>query len=170
MLLEIELKNCSRLCATTERTLEPGDVYFSVLEDLGTELLRQDYSVEGWQGPPEDCLGWWRSRIPTKDDSKPQLAPRDVMLNLFAALAEKPQEQDFRYLLGLLLLRRRVLRTEETKQDEQGRPQLVLHCPRRDEQFDLTISELDAERSAQVQQRMIELLYRDGEDVDPEGP
>ncbi len=167
MLLELELKSCSRLCAATEQALEPGDVYFSVLQEQDTEILRQDYSAGGWQGPPEDCLGWWRSRMPTKDDSKPRLAPREVMLNLFAALAEKPREQDFRYMLGLLLLRRRVLRTEETKQDEQGRPQLVLRCPRRDEQFDLTITELDAKRSAQVQQRMIELLYRDGDDTQP---
>src|SRR5690606_17314420 len=61
-----ELKNCSRVCAATARPLSPGEVYFSVLTAAGHDFERHDYSVEAWHGPPDPCLGWWRSRIPTK--------------------------------------------------------------------------------------------------------
>ncbi|NOY41916.1 MAG: hypothetical protein GXP26_08780 [Planctomycetes bacterium] len=163
MLLDFEVRSCSRRCVTTEQALQPGDVYFSVLEEQETGLQRLDYCVEAWQGPPEICVGWWRSRVPGKDGGKPKLAPTEVMLNLFAALAKRPEDQEFRYLLSLLLLRRRILRREEVKQNEEGIEVHILFCPRRDEQFEVVAAEPDAEQATLVQQRMIDLLYGDGE-------
>ncbi|MCA9231534.1 MAG: hypothetical protein KDA57_12860 [Planctomycetales bacterium] len=142
--------------------MQPGEVYFSVLELRGEEFLRHDYCVEAWQGPPEDCLGWWRSQLPTNEGAAPKLAPTEVMLNLFAALEDRPEDQEFRYLLGLLLLRRRVLRRDDTMRGKADREVLVLHCPRRDEQYELVVVEPTAEQAKQLQQRMVDLLYGNG--------
>jgi hypothetical protein len=163
MLLDFEIRACSRRCATTERILQSGDVYFSVLEEQGTGMQRLDYSVEAWQGPPEVCIGWWRSRIPEKDGGKPKLAPTEVMLNLLSALAKRPEDQEFRYLLSLLLLRRRTLRRDDVTQNEAGNEVLVLSCPRRNEQYEVVVAEPDVPQTKLVQQRMIELLYGDSE-------
>jgi hypothetical protein len=163
MLLEFELKNCSRTCAATARPLNPGEVYFSVLVSAGHDFARQDFAVDAWQGPPEDCIGWWRSRIPTKDDSQPRLAPIDVMLNLFEALEDRPAELAFRYLLGLLLLRRKVLRRDDSRRDEQGREVLTMHCQRRQRDYDLVVAEPSAEQAAKLQDQMLHLLYGNSE-------
>jgi hypothetical protein len=162
MHFELEIKNCSRTCAATSRAINPGEVYFSVLEAAANEFLRHDYCVEAWAGPPEECVGWWRSRVPTKEDNQPRLAPTDVMLNLFEALAERPAETEFRYLLGLLLLRRRVLRRDDSSRDDQLREVLQLHCQSRNKDYDLIVAEPVAERAVQLQQQMINLLYGDG--------
>ena len=167
MLLDFEVKSCSRHCAATQRTLEPGDVYFSVIYAHPTELVRQDFCVEAWEGPPEDSLGWWRSRIPTKEGAMSQLAPTDVMLNLFDTLAARPEEEEFRYLLGLLLLRRRVLRRDNSCEDASGREILNLYCARRSKQSDLVVAEPDATLAAILQQRMIDLLYGDTVPAEP---
>jgi hypothetical protein len=163
MLLEFELKNCSRVCAATTRPLNPGEVYFSVLLTAGNDFARQDYSVDAWQGPPEDCIGWWRSRVPTKDDTQPRLAPTDVMLNLFEALEGRPTELAFRYLLGLLLLRRKILRRDESRRDDQGREVLTMHCQRRQKDYDLVVAEPEAEHAAKLQEQMVNLLYGNSE-------
>ena len=163
MLLDFDVRACSRRCSSTDRELEPGDVYFSVLEAEGAELVRRDYSVEAWEGGPEDCVGWWRSCVPVKEGAKPQLAPTDVMLNLFVALDGRPGEEPFRYLLGLMLLRRRALRREDAQLNEDGCEVLTLFCPRRDARFELVVAEPDAAQAEQLQQRMIDLLYGDGE-------
>jgi hypothetical protein len=162
MFLELEIKNCSRTCAATSRTLNPGEVYFSVLKAATHDFVRHDYCVEAWAGPPEECVGWWRSRVPTKDDHQPRLAPTDVMLNLFEALADRPAEIEFRYLLGLLLLRRRVLRREDSNRDDQLREVLQLHCQSRNKDYELIVAEPAAERAVQLQQQMLNLLYGDG--------
>jgi hypothetical protein len=162
MFLELEIKNCSRTCAATSRALNPGEVYFSVLEASAHDFVRHDFCVEAWAGPPEECVGWWRSRVPAKDDNQPRLAPTDVMLNLFEALAERPGETEFRYLLGLLLLRRRILRREDSSRDDQLREVLQLHCQSRSKDYDLVVAEPVAERAVQLQQQMLNLLYGDG--------
>lgn len=163
MLLDFDVSTCSRRCSSTDRVLEPGDVYFSVLEAEGAELVRRDYSVEAWKGGPKNSLGWWRSRVPAKEGSTPKLAPTDVMLNLFDALDGRPGDEQFRYLIGLLLLRRRALRHEDAHRNGDGREVLTLFCPRRDKQFTLLVAEPDAAQAEQLRQRMIDLLYGDGE-------
>lgn len=171
MLLDFDVRVCSRRCTVTDRELQPGEVYFSVLEEHGSELLRHDYCVEAWPGGPHNSLGWWRARVPTRDDAKPQLAPTDVMLNLFATLQDRPGDESFRYLLGLVLLRRKALRREDCHRNDDGQEVLTLYCPRRDEQFELTVVEPDAAETEQLQQRMIDLLYGDGEtDLPPDIP
>jgi len=164
MLLEFEVRSCSRCCAKTERTLEPGEVYFSVLEVREAETVRHDYCAEAWEGAPEACLGWWRSRVPVKSNEKPRLAPTEVMLNLFGALADKPTDEQFRYLLGLLLIRRRVLRRKDSTRDESNREVLTLYAPRRDEHYELTVAEPNEQQTEPLQQRMIDLLYGDSND------
>ena len=166
MLLDFEVRSCSRRCAQTERELKPGDSYFSVVEEVGAELIRTDFSVDAWKGAPADCLGWWQSNVPTKSDSKPQLAPTDVMLNLFEKLAGRQEEEPFRYLLGLMLLRKRALRRDDAYEDGEGREVLVLHCPRRNENYELIVSDLEADNIAQLQQRMADLLYCDAQSTE----
>jgi len=161
MLLDFEVRSCSRLCAQTGKALQPGEVYFSVLEVEEAETIRRDYGAESWQGPPKGSLGWWRSRVPVKDE-KPKLAPTDVMLNLFTALADKPSDLQFRYLLGLLLIRRRVLRREEASCNDEGQEILILFAPRRDQRYELVVNEPDPRQAEEIQQRMIDLLYGDG--------
>lgn len=164
MLLDFEVKASSRVCAESGNSLRPGEVYFSVLEVVDAQTVRRDYSTDAWQGPPETNIAWWRSRVPAKEE-KPKLAPADVMLNLFASLAEKPEEQKFRYVLGLLLIRRRLLRRSESSQNEAGQEVLALSAPKRDEQYELIVSEPNPEQAEQIQLRMIDLLYGDSIEV-----
>ncbi|TWU26103.1 hypothetical protein [Bythopirellula polymerisocia] len=159
MQLEIDIATFSRVCAATERPLLPGDVYFSLLELQANEVVRQDFSADAWRGASEDCVGWWRSRVPAKGDAPPAMAPIDVMLNLFEALEEVPAELEFRYLLGLLLLRRKSLRRDDSTRDDQGREVLILHCSRREKEFELIVAEPTAEQTVKIQQKMFDLLY-----------
>ena len=104
----------ARKCAATDRPFAPGEAFFSVLaptpEDPDGEIIeRRDYCREAWQGPPENAVGWWRSKMPD-GVAKPRLAPNEVMLELFHRWADEPQRVEARYVLTLLLLRRKVVR------------------------------------------------------------
>lgn len=162
MLLDFDVQSCSRSCSETGKALASGEVYFSVLVLQETETIRRDFSAEAWSEPTEENLGWWRSRIPMQA-AKPKLAPTEVMLNLFAGLAEQTEEQQFRYVLGLLLIRRRVLKREEATRNEEGQEVITLFASKRDQRFEMIVDEPNSEQSQEIQQRMIELLYADGE-------
>ena len=158
MSVDFEVTHCSRQCAVSGRTLAPGETYFSTLRMDDAALVRTDYCAEEWRGAPENVVAWWQATVPSGDAAKPTLAPQDVLLNLFAELAEQPSEADFRYVLGLLLIRRRILKLDETRRDARGEV-LVLECPRRNETYELRATTPDPMHTEQLQQRMIELLY-----------
>jgi len=160
-MFDFEIQRCTRQCAETGRTLQPGETYFTALTLEGSEVARRDYSAEAWQGPPDGALGWWKSQIPSRDSQRAHWAPNDVMLDMFEQLEEDPTQHDMRFVLALLLVRRRVLRLEETRQDEEGREHMVLYCPRRETNYE-AVSVVPTEvRQREIQEELSKLLYSD---------
>lgn len=165
MLFDLQVRACSRTCFKTEKTLEPGETYFSDLVEAEGQVVRRDYSVTSWEGPAEGSLGWWRSRVPAQEE-KQKLAPSEVLLNLFIALEDNSSETQFRYVLSLLLVRRKLLKPEESTRDQQGQEVLVLSSAARKEQYEVIVDEPNEVQALLIQQRMIDLLYGDGEKLE----
>lgn len=168
MLLDFEVQRCTRRCAATDRPLEPGETCYSVLESQGAEIVRKDFCAEAWGGPPEKVIGWWKSRIPEPTAKKVKLAPNDVLLDLFDQLAEQPDRGDMRYVLALLLLRRRVLRVEtpaELTHPSAGSDveTIAVYCPRREATYELPAMTPSEARIDEIQQQLSELLIADAE-------
>lgn len=157
-MLDYEIQRCSRRCAATEREMKNGEVCYSMLTTEDAQVVRRDYSAEAWQGPPENAIGWWKSTVVDPNAGRPHWAPNDVMLHYFERLADDPTAEDARYVLALLLVRRRVLRVESHEQDVAGREVLVLHCGRNDSEHRVTEVTPTAERAAAIQQQLAELL------------
>ncbi len=156
--MDYEVQRCSRHCAESGRELAPGEAFYSVLVAEGAELRRYDYSLQTWKGPPKDAVGWWKSQIPDRGAARKHWAPNDVMLQFFDELAEQPQKQDIRYVLGLLLVRRRVMRLEESQADAQGREVMVLYCPRREATYQVPAVVPDESRIEEIQEELARLL------------
>ena len=158
-MMDYELPRSSRHCATTGRELAPGEEFYSALFAAGAELERRDYSREAWQGPPENCVGWWKSQIPTPEAKRLHWAPNDVMLQFFEELEQKPERQDMRYVLGLLLVRRRVMRLEETEHEAGQGEVLVLYCPRRDTTYRVPVVTPSESRVDAIQEELATMLF-----------
>ena len=158
--MEYEIERSAKSCAATGREFAAGEEFFSVLLAAGSELKRCDYSIEAWQGPPEGAIGWWKSQMPGQQGRRAHWAPNDTLLNFFDELAEQPDKQDMRYVLALLLVRRRVMRLEEEQRDDAGHERLVLYCPRRDAQYEISSMTLDGGRMNEIQQVLAKLLER----------
>jgi hypothetical protein len=159
--LDFDVQRCSRRCAVTGRELSPGETYYSALIPAGANVERRDYSSGAWAGPPDEALGWWKSQVPTAETKKAAWAPNDVMLELFDELSEAPDRADMRYVLALLLIRRRVLRLEETERDKQGHETLLVYCPRRQADYRVSVVMPDGERAERIQQTLGQLLFRE---------
>lgn len=155
--MDFEIQRCTRLCAVTGREFAPEETFYSVLVGDGADVKRMDYSPEAWTGPPEDALGWWKSRMPGANKRK-KWAPNDVMLDFFDRLENEPQRSDMRYVLALLLVRRRVFREEGAEADEQGRPILTVYCPRRDATYSLPVVTPEESRIEAIQDELAHLL------------
>lgn len=169
MLLDFEIQRSTRRCAATDRELQPGQECYSVIRFEGAQIIRQDYASDAWSGPPEDAFGWWKSRVPEPTAKKIKLAPNDVLLELFDQLADRPDNGDMRYVLALLLVRRRVFRLERDAAppadptpptDAQT---MIVHCPKRDTTHEIAVATPGDERIDEIQQQLSELLIADAE-------
>lgn len=158
-MLDYEIHRCSRKCASTGRQFEPGEEFYSVLEAQGSEVVRLDYSTDAWEGPPEKSIGWWKSHMPEANANRTQWAPNDVMLDLFERWEGDPTQADIRYILALLLIRRRVLKEEtEEKLEGQGN-MLIVYCPKKDQTYQVPMITPKATRVQEIQEELANLLF-----------
>ena len=158
-MFEYEVQRCTRRCHGTDRELQAGEPFFSVLVPERAQVVRHDFSVQAWKGPPDNALGWWKSQMPDPSARKLHWAPNDVMLHYFEQLAQQPERNDIRYVLGLLMIRRRVLRLEESEHDESGGEVLVLYCPRNDKEYQVNVFHPGEKRISEIQAELAQLLF-----------
>jgi hypothetical protein len=173
MLLDFEVQRCTRRCAATGRELTPGEECYSVLAVEGAEVVRHDYCRDAWRGAPDSALSWWKTAVPNPAAKKIKLAPNDVLLALFDELSDRIDQQDLRYVLTLLLIRRRVLRLDLMEDVEQDTASLAsaanssstmaVYCPKRDATYVVPVSMPDSVRIDAIQEQLSELLLAGAE-------
>ena len=117
--MDYQFRTIGKKCAKTGTELVPGSTCHSVLVEENGELLRFDYSDEGWAGPPPGTVGMWKSVVPKP--AEPKRAPLDTnaLLSCFEQMTEAgdPSQEKLRYILALLLLQKRRLRLDGSRQE-----------------------------------------------------
>jgi hypothetical protein len=158
-MIDFDIQRCSRRCVATDREFTPGEMFYSVLIPQGAEVVRQDYSQRAWEGPPENAIGWWRSQLPEPHAKRGNWAPHEVMLDYFQRLQEQSGQEDVRYVLTLLMVRRRIFRLEDSQVDEAGREHLIVFCPRSETEYRVLVVPPDAARAVAIQEELARLLF-----------
>jgi hypothetical protein len=111
-----EIARSSGVCAVSGRPLAEGEEYYVVLFEDGETFRRADYSMEGWAGPPQGAFCYFKSKVPTKKPKRQLWVDDDLLINFFLRLADETDESRlrFRFVLSLILMRKRILRYEQT--------------------------------------------------------
>ena len=160
---EFTVQRSSRKCHQGDRPFEPGERYFSAVLQRGSELVRQDFSKEHWNGAPEKTVGWWISQMPAKATGKLTMAPTIVLLDALERLCGQPSDSDLAYLLAVLLMRRHILTEQSSESSQSGSFEeepthlQMIHSNGRVFLVPVHIPSLD--RVEQLHQKLIDLLY-----------
>ena len=104
-------------CHGTERKIEHGEEYYGALVETEEGLQRRDFCDDFWESQKPEVFCYWKTRLP-EPGLKKQLFVDDQMLMAFFERLEKETEQekiDFRFALALILMRKRILKYDETK-------------------------------------------------------
>lgn len=114
-----------RRCTGTGNELKEGDIYYSALREQGDSFVREDYSTNAWNEiDTNHFFSFWRTRVPTQEEQKQKKLVVDIeaFYTFFRNLEkeEAPQRRLFRYLIALLLVRKRVLRLDEIERHDDG--------------------------------------------------
>lgn len=150
--MDYQLKPIGKTCARTGQDLQPGASCHSVVVERDGQFVRLDFSEAGWQGTPEGTVGEWTSVVPAATAKAPAIDP-ESLLRYFEQLCEdaNPGHNQMRYVLALLLLQKRRLRLEGSRQDEDGSEYLQLIGSKSEGPFEVLDQQLDETEIVQLQ-------------------
>lgn len=112
---QYEIGRIGERCAASGVEFKPGDPFVAVLiHAKDTDALeRRDYTPAAWSGMarPAGFFASWAGVTPTGEKPRGAVIDTSSLLGLFETLseAEDPKRLAFRYVLALILLRKRVL-------------------------------------------------------------
>jgi len=130
---EYKIDASSRHCRTCGRVFEVNEEYYSAVVETAQENLleRHDFCVPCWKLPEGGYFSYWKTHVPEPEpDTRrgPRLIDMGRLMQLFEHLAdsEEIQARRFRYVLALVLMRKRRLKVVESRRLKDGGEQLTL--------------------------------------------
>ena len=158
-MIDYQIQPSTRRCSATGRELQPGERYYSVLLEEAGKFVRKDFSLEAWQGAPEGAFSFWMGRLAPPQGKRRPPIDDEMLMECFQRLEGQlePSRIRFRYVIGLLLMRRRRLRFEETQQDGLQEV-LCLRCTRTGARHAVVNPGLTDEELATVQEDVFQAL------------
>lgn len=140
-----EVVKATGVCASTGAKIGVGEEYIAALfeSEDGVSLERRDYSMDAWRagsrpGPQARMFGAWKAVMPAPNETRQTLVDDESLMDLLEQLAEstEPARISFRYILALLLMRRRLLKYEGTRRDRPDSPRGLVMLVRRSTKVD----------------------------------
>lgn len=104
-------------CSGCEKVFKEEEEYFSALYDTDGEFTRRDFCLECWSNVnTKDFFSYWKTRVQKATDTVKQHASTSVFYDLFLRLESEsnPSSVNFRYVLSLYLMRKKILRLKDT--------------------------------------------------------
>ena len=117
-----EIKSRAHACARTGREFAAGDFFFTLLFRDGEGFRREDICEEAWADRNDNIapFSFWRSKYEAPPPPLPEALPRDDAEGLLRRLIadQDPATANARYILALMLERKRVLRPVDSQDDD----------------------------------------------------
>jgi hypothetical protein len=159
-------------CSLCGRDIAPGEKFLAVVRDGAAGLERLDLDQACWQSfDRAHSLAFWQAVMPTAAAARPKVFVDDTVLcDLFERLADGQETQsapqpaaaeqaraNFRFVLGLILMRKRLLAYESSRQ-QGGQEYWTVRLKGRQDLIDLANPKLNEEQVAQVSAQLGQVL------------
>ncbi len=131
MIADWEVAKTQGVCGGCGQGLEPGQEYYAALleqqeapeqaeeekPEASGGFERQDYCQECWERESPEAFCFWKTRVPEPAQKKKLLVDDEVLLEFFERLGEASERVkiNFRFVLALILMRKRILKYERTE-------------------------------------------------------
>ncbi len=151
------------VCAVTARPIQPDEPFMAALRETPIGLQRLDVGLESWDAfDKSDLLGFWRTNMPRPGEKKQIFVDDELLCGLFERLADaaEPSKIAFRFVLGLILMRKRKLAYQSTETRD-GADHWIVKLRGRDESFDMLDPKLDESQTLDVSAQLSEILNGD---------
>jgi hypothetical protein len=149
-------------CCGTGRKIEPGEEYFGALVEGEEGLERRDFSAEYWGSAKPPVFCFWKSRLASPDEKKQVFVSDEMLMAFFERLATETDAEkvNFRFVLALVLMRKRRLKYDATRTDD-GREIWCLRVVGEKDVVEVVNPHLDDEQIELLTAQMGQILQTD---------
>lgn len=154
----------SRTCAHGGTAIEPGQPFYSALVERDDTFERLDYSAAAWPEVDKAAFfSYWKNKGGVAGAGKKPQVDFERLFAFFDSLegAGEPRKRLFRYVLALVLVRRRRLRLDDMSRSEAG-DRLVVFDRRHNRAVEIVAPEASREDLEQTQEKLNQLFDFDG--------
>ncbi len=156
----------TRTCAGSGEPIPAGTVFYSALVEGDESFERKDFLPDAWPLVDKSAFfSYWKNKGGEDRAEKRQSVDYERLLAFFDTLdgAEDRQKKLFRYVLALILVRRRRLRLEGAARVPEG-DKLTVYDRRTEKTLDILSPEASREELAAVQAKLNDLFDGDVEE------
>lgn len=150
-------------CAATGTQFADGEFFYTLLFDDKTGYRREDLSEEAWKSRPADApapFSFWRMKYtpppPPEAETLGKQTAEDLLRRYMAE--NSPEHANARFLLAVMLERKRILKEIETKHAEDGTLLRIYEHAKTGEVFVVPDPQLRLDQLADVQQQVAQFL------------
>lgn len=116
---EWEINNSDGVCFGTGKKIENGQDYFAALVEIADGFERRDFCSDYWQQQKPNVYCYWKTRRPEAGTKKQIFVDDEMLMAFFDRLANETEQEklNFRFVLTLILMRKRRLKYDSSKTD-----------------------------------------------------
>lgn len=147
MATDWEMPKRGLVCAACNHEFDPGEAILACLHDTPDGYARRDYCDKCAPPAEPPAVGTWKTIRPLPIEKKQQTFDQESIQKLFEQLedADAPAKLRLRFVLALLLWRKKVLKFDASHNDDEGEV-WRFHATRTDATYDVRRPDLDEER------------------------
>ena len=162
--MDWNIAKSERRCTNCGKEFAEEEQYYSALYDTGADFERRDFCVGCWtaENTPHrnEAFSFWKTEVPRPDEPRKVFVDDNVIFDFFQRLATEegqPVKRNFRYILGLMLMRKKKLKFKDVVR-ENGKEYLVLRRSRTKEEHRVLNPQLTDEETEQVRSELTQIL------------
>ncbi len=126
-----EIKGRAERCAVTGHEFEEGEYYYTLLFREAEGFSRQDLCEQAWKERSDKVLpfSFWRAKFELPPLPEAETLKKETAEDLLRRYMDEnhAEHANARYILALMLERKRVLKQIETKEAHEGRILIYEH-------------------------------------------
>lgn len=154
-------------CAACQKQCPPGEELVATVKEVNEDLQRQDFCLACWEAngrsADPEILAQWHWHVPRKEEKKKLLVDDELLINFFQRLegSLEPTRVSFRFVLALILMRKRLLIYDRSRKEADGREIWSIRLKGSDQAMEVVDPHLDEQKIADVSQRLGEIMQGD---------
>ncbi len=178
MIADWEVAKTQGMCAGCGQSFEPKQEYYAALaegseqteqgavgqgqkekSEAGVGFERRDYCEECWQRESPKIFCFWKTSVPEPTEKKKLLVDDEVLLEFFERLEQASERVkiNFRFVLALILMRKRILKYEQTQLRE-GQEIWIMGQVREQSKHEVLNPQLDDAQIEEVSEELRAIL------------